>query len=72
VNKTVLGVHSSPKGHWVGDGFPVRSLFTYDGLGQQLSPFLLLDYAGPAEFPPSARPLVRAAWGSIRIAASRP
>jgi redox-sensitive bicupin YhaK (pirin superfamily) len=56
VNKTVLGVHSSPKGHWVGDGFPVRSLFTYDGLGQQLSPFLLLDSAGPAEFPPSARP----------------
>jgi redox-sensitive bicupin YhaK (pirin superfamily) len=56
VNKTVLGVHPSPKGHWVGDGFPVRSLFTYDGLGQQLSPFLLLDYAGPAEFPPSARP----------------
>jgi quercetin 2,3-dioxygenase len=54
VNKTVLGVHPSPKGHWVGDGFPVRSLFTYDGLGQQLSPFLLLDYAGPAEFPPSA------------------
>jgi redox-sensitive bicupin YhaK (pirin superfamily) len=56
VNKTVLGVHPSPKGHWVGDGFPVRSLFTYDGLGQQLSPFLLLDYAGPAEFSPALRP----------------
>jgi len=56
VNKTVLGVHPSPKGHWVGDGFPVRSLFTYDGLGQRLSPFLLLDYAGPAEFSPAQRP----------------
>jgi quercetin 2,3-dioxygenase len=56
VNKIVLGVHPSPKGHWVGDGFPVRSLFTYDGLGQQLSPFLLLDYAGPAEFGPAVRP----------------
>jgi len=56
VNKIVLGVHPSPKGHWVGDGFPVRSLFTYDGLGQQLSPFLLLDYAGPAEFAPALRP----------------
>lgn len=56
MNKTVLGVHPSPKGHWVGDGFPVRSLFTYDGLGQQLSPFLLLDYAGPAEFAPALRP----------------
>jgi redox-sensitive bicupin YhaK (pirin superfamily) len=40
----------------VGDGFPVRSLFSYDNLGQHLSPFLLLDYAGPAEFAPAARP----------------
>jgi quercetin 2,3-dioxygenase len=56
VNKAVLSVYPSPKGHWVGDGFPVRSLFTYDNLGQQLSPFLLLDYAGPAVFPPAARP----------------
>jgi len=56
VKKAVLGVYSSPKGHWVGDGFPVRSLFSYDNLGQHLSPFLLLDYAGPAEFAPAARP----------------
>ena len=56
MNKTVLGAHPSPQGHWVGDGFPVRSLFTYDGLGQHLSPFLLLDYAGPAEFSPAVRP----------------
>jgi hypothetical protein len=34
----------------------VRSLFSYDNLGQHLSPFLLLDYAGPAEFAPAARP----------------
>jgi redox-sensitive bicupin YhaK (pirin superfamily) len=34
----------------------VRSLFSYDGLGQQLSPFLLLDYAGPAEFAPASKP----------------
>jgi redox-sensitive bicupin YhaK (pirin superfamily) len=56
VKKAVLGVHPSPKGHWVGDGFPVRSLFSYDNLGQHLSPFLLLDYAGPAQFAPAARP----------------
>jgi hypothetical protein len=56
VKKALLGIYPSPKGHWVGDGFPVRSLFTYDNLGQQLSPFLLLDYAGPAEFAPAARP----------------
>jgi quercetin 2,3-dioxygenase len=56
MQKRVAGVFPSPKGHWVGDGFPVRSLFTYDKLGQHLSPFLLLDYAGPAEFSPASRP----------------
>jgi quercetin 2,3-dioxygenase len=56
VKKAVLGVYPSPKGHWVGDGFPVRSLFSYDNLGKHLSPFLLLDYAGPAQFSPAARP----------------
>ena len=35
--------------HWVGDGFPVRSLFSYGG-GNEFDPFLLLDYAGPHEF----------------------
>jgi redox-sensitive bicupin YhaK (pirin superfamily) len=56
VNKAVLGNYPSPKGHWVGDGFPVRSLFTYDKLAQDLSPFLLLDYAAPTVFPPALRP----------------
>ncbi len=56
MKKAISGVHPSPKGHWVGDGFPVRSLFSYDGLGRRLSPFLLLDYAGPAHFAPAARP----------------
>ena len=54
--KTVQGIHSNPHGHWVGDGFPVRSLFDYQGLGRQLSPFLMLDHAGPADFAPTARP----------------
>ncbi len=56
MNKTVLGVYPHPQGHWVGDGFPVRSLFSYDKFGQHLSPFLLLDYAGPALFPAAANP----------------
>jgi redox-sensitive bicupin YhaK (pirin superfamily) len=56
VNKAVLGVYPAPKGHWVGDGFPVRSLFSYDQLGRHISPFLLLDYAGPAQFAPAAQP----------------
>lgn len=52
--KKVTGVYSAPRGHWVGDGFPVRSLFSYDTTGKVLSPFLLLDRAGPTEFPPTA------------------
>ncbi len=49
--KNVTAVYPAPRGHWVGDGFPVRSLFSYSDQGQALSPFLLLDYAGPANFP---------------------
>ena len=56
MNKAVLGVYPSPKAHWVGDGFPVRSLFSYDQLGRHISPFLLLDYAAPTEFAPAVRP----------------
>ncbi|MBS7691973.1 pirin family protein [Pseudomonas lalucatii] len=54
--KKVLGLYGSPRPHWVGDGFPVRSLFSYDSLGQHISPFLLLDYAGPHDFAPTQRP----------------
>jgi redox-sensitive bicupin YhaK (pirin superfamily) len=42
--------------HWVGDGFPVRTLFSYNTPDADVSPFLLLDYAGPAEFAPAAKP----------------
>ncbi|MGI6456441.1 MAG: pirin family protein [bacterium] len=51
--KHIFGVYSAPRLHWVGDGFPVRSLFTYNNHGRHLSPFLLLDYAGPTEFTPT-------------------
>jgi quercetin 2,3-dioxygenase len=53
--KQVTGTYGAPTGHWVGDGFPVRTLFSYARLGKQLSPFLLLDYAGPAHFSPSEK-----------------
>jgi quercetin 2,3-dioxygenase len=39
--------------HWVGDGFPVRTIFSYNDRAKEMSPFLLLDYAGPENFPPS-------------------
>ena len=54
--KKILGTYRAPRGHWVGDGFPVRSLFSYDSHGKHLSPFLLLDYAGPAAFKPTDQP----------------
>ncbi|MGH8498810.1 MAG: pirin family protein, partial [Methylococcales bacterium] len=41
--------------HWVGNGFPVNTLFSYQTQAEDISPFLLLDYAGPAEFEPSDR-----------------
>ena len=54
--KTILGIYDAPPLHWVGDGFPVRSLFSYRNHGKVLSPFLLLDYAGPTDLAPAERP----------------
>jgi redox-sensitive bicupin YhaK (pirin superfamily) len=54
--KEVLGVYGPGSNHMVGDGFPVRNLFPSNGVEQQVSPFLMLDYAGPAYFPPSNHP----------------
>jgi len=53
IRKTILEVRSDVPAHWVGDGFPVRSLFSYQGDATAVDPFLLLDYAGPAEFGPA-------------------
>ena len=54
--RKVLAVHDAAPPHWVGDGFPVRSIFSYDGLGREaLSPFLMLDYAAPRHFDPAAQ-----------------
>ena len=51
--KRFIGIQGNDQGHWVGNGFPVRTLFFYQNLGKQMSPFLMLDLAGPAEFPPT-------------------
>ena len=48
-----MGIYPAPQSHWVGDGFNVRSMFTYNNHGRHLSPFLLLDRAGPTEFTPT-------------------
>jgi len=51
--KKLLRIHKDSEMHWVGNGFPVRTIFDYNGLGRELSPFLLLDYAAPYPFSPS-------------------
>jgi len=53
--KKVIGLQGNNEGHWVGDGFPVRTLFFYQNLGRQMSPFLMLDYAGPYDFESTAQ-----------------
>src|SRR5437588_560875 len=53
--KRVLGIYGAASSHWVGDGFPVRTVFPSQGV-PELSPFLMLDYAGPAHFKPATRP----------------
>jgi redox-sensitive bicupin YhaK (pirin superfamily) len=49
--KKLAMIKRSTDRHWVGDGFPVRSIFSYNSLAEEMSPFLLMDYAGPARFP---------------------
>ncbi|OAL77293.1 quercetin 2,3-dioxygenase [Acinetobacter sp. SFB] len=53
--KKIIGVYRNQNMHWVGDGFPVKNLFSYDRLGQAISPFLLLDYAAPYHFKPTTQ-----------------
>jgi redox-sensitive bicupin YhaK (pirin superfamily) len=50
--KKILATRERPGAHWVGNGFPVRSLFSYHSAESDISPFLLLDHAGPYEFEP--------------------
>lgn len=54
--RQVLNVFEAPARHWVGDGFPVRSLLSHAEHGAAISPFLLLDHAGPQDFKPAMRP----------------
>lgn len=55
--KKVTGVYKATAPHMVGDGFRVQNLFPNGNrLGKQMSPFFLLDYAAPVNFPPSETP----------------
>jgi redox-sensitive bicupin YhaK (pirin superfamily) len=50
--KKVTGILRNNQMHWVGDGFPVRTLFAYSRQGNAISPFLMLDY-GNGDFGPT-------------------
>jgi len=42
--------------HWVGDGFHVHPVFASKAFTDELSPFLMFDYAPPTHFEPSRHP----------------
>lgn len=55
--KELAFIKRSNDRHWVGDGFPVRSIFSYQDIAEEMSPFLLMDHAGPANFPATSHQL---------------
>lgn len=55
--RKLLSIRRNADHHWVGDGFPVRTLLAYPNVGRQIDPFLLLDHAGPHRFPPTEQRL---------------
>ncbi|MBT0727922.1 pirin family protein [Rosenbergiella australiborealis] len=55
--KKVAFIKRSNGKHWVGDGFPVRNIFSYNDIAEEMSPFLLMDYAGPTNFPATNKKL---------------
>lgn len=57
MNKKLLRVQRTQERHWVGDGFPVSTLFFYGDQGPLIDPFLMLDHAGPHTFQPTERRL---------------
>jgi len=58
VSKKVVSTHKPHAPHMVGDGLPVRNMFSYRDLGKkELSPFLMLDYGSPSQFPPTKKEL---------------
>ena len=54
--KSIRRILDTPPAHWVGDGFLVRPLFADLAFSNDVTPFLMLDYAAPVEFPPSQTP----------------
>jgi quercetin 2,3-dioxygenase len=45
--KSIIRIDSAPPRHWVGDGFHVHGMFSYNQDAHLYSPFLMLDYGAP-------------------------
>jgi len=50
IAKRVLDIHSAQEPKWVGDGFPVRNVVSYNRIAHEISPFLQVDLIGPHDF----------------------
>src|SRR5258706_12285916 len=48
--KNVRSIHRGGEAHWVGAGFLLPTVFTYQGLAAYLSPFLLVAIRAPPQF----------------------
>ena len=55
MKKIKIIIPAPPKGHWVGDGFPVHPVFAGMAFTREISPFLMLDYVQPEVFTPTLR-----------------
>jgi hypothetical protein len=55
--KKLAFIKRSNGSHWVGDGFPVQNIFSYNDIADKISPFLMMDHAGPTVFPPTQEKL---------------
>ncbi len=51
--KNVRQTYRNDRQHRIGDGFPVRSLFSHMGDDRGTNPFLMLDYVVPYELAPN-------------------
>ena len=51
--KNVARILPASRPHWVGNGFNVFPVFSNLAFQQELSPWLMFDYAAPKEFPPT-------------------
>ena len=57
MQKKVIFTNKVDHKHWVGDGFNVYGLLRpYENINKYISPFIMLDYASPKEFPKTTTP----------------